>query len=211
MWSDFTARVPQECLQVHRPRTLQEVQEVTEQFLVHYNQQRPHQGRSCGNQPPRVACPAFPTLSTVPETVDPDHWLWRVHQQAFARTIRVNGNLSINRQDYYVSRSLMGQRVTCSFNAAEKCFDIGQPERHIKSVPRKRLARPVDALPGVCGVDEAGSTFRISALSAHPSEAHPGPIVMLIPAGIETAGSRTKPLEEGFGLMLWPWFPLLAT
>jgi len=34
---------------------------------------------------------------------------------------------------------------------------------------------------------------------------------MLIPAGIETAGSRTKPLEEGFGLMLWPWFPLLAT
>src|SRR6266567_3973190 len=148
MWSDFTARVPHECLQVHRPRTLQEVQEVTEQFLVHYNQQRPHQGRSCGNQPPRVACPAFPTLSTVPETVDPDHWLWQVHQQAFARTIRVNGNLSINRQDYYVSRHL----------AAGKAHQVG---------PDQGLARPVDALPRVCGVDEAGSTFRISALSAH--------------------------------------------
>jgi transposase InsO family protein len=135
----FHRSLGHECLQVHRPRTLQEVQEVTEQFLVHYNQERPHQGRSCGNQPPWAACPAFPTLPAVPETVDPDRWLWQVHQQAFARTIRVNGNLSINRQDYYVSRSLAGQRVTCWVNAAEKCFDIWQPAGPIKSVPIKGL------------------------------------------------------------------------
>jgi hypothetical protein len=78
-------------------------------------------------------------LPAVPATVDPDRWLWQVHQQAFARTIRINGKLSINREDYYVSRSLAGQRVTCWVNAAEKCFDIWQPEGRIKSIPIKGL------------------------------------------------------------------------
>jgi transposase InsO family protein len=31
----------QECLQVHQPSTLQEVREVTEAFLQHYNHERP--------------------------------------------------------------------------------------------------------------------------------------------------------------------------
>src|SRR6266851_10515027 len=71
----FHRSLGQECLQVHRPGTLSEVSKLTEVFLTHYNDQRPNQARSCGNQPPRVACPAFPTLPAVPQTVDPDHWL----------------------------------------------------------------------------------------------------------------------------------------
>jgi len=35
----FHRSLGHECLQIHRPGTLQEVQEVTEQFLLHYNQQ----------------------------------------------------------------------------------------------------------------------------------------------------------------------------
>ena len=115
------------------------VQEATESFLVHYNDERPNQARSCGNHPPRVACPAFPTLPAVPQTVDPDRWLLQRHKQAFARTIRADGKLTINREDYYVSRSLAGQRVTCWVNAAEKCFDIWQPGGCIKSVQIKGL------------------------------------------------------------------------
>ena len=65
--------------------------------------------RSCGNQPPRVACPTFPRLPAVPQTVDPDRWLMQINQQAFARTIRANGKLTVNREDYYVSRSLAGK------------------------------------------------------------------------------------------------------
>jgi hypothetical protein len=126
-------------LQVHRPATLSEVFELTEAYLSHYNQQRPNQARSCGNQPPRVACPAFPTLPKVPEMVDPDCWLQQMHKRAFARTIRAGGDLTINHQDYYVSRSLAGQRVSCWVNAAEKCFDIWKPEGVIKSVPIKGL------------------------------------------------------------------------
>jgi hypothetical protein len=139
MSSAFTVRVPQECLQIHRPATIAEVGELTEAYLAHYNTQRPNQARSCGNLPPQVACPAFPTLPTVPQTVDPDRWLVQVDKRAFARTIRAGGDVSINHQDYYVSRSLAGQRVTCSLNAAEKHFDIWQPGGLIKSVPIKGL------------------------------------------------------------------------
>jgi transposase InsO family protein len=52
----------QECLKLHRPATLQEVCEVTETFLQHYNYERPHQGRACGNVPPRAAFPTLPPL-----------------------------------------------------------------------------------------------------------------------------------------------------
>jgi hypothetical protein len=112
---------------------------VTEAFLHHYNQERPNQARSCGNQPPRVAYSSFPTLPAVPQTFDPDFWLIQVKKRAFARTIRARGDLTINREDYYVSRSLAGQRVTCWVNAAENCFDIWQPAGHIKSIPIKGL------------------------------------------------------------------------
>jgi hypothetical protein len=86
-----------------------------------------------------VACPAFPTLPPVPQTVDPDRWLLQMNKRAFARTIRADGKLTINHHDYYVGRNLAGQRVTCSLNAAEKCFDIWQPQGRIKSAPIKGL------------------------------------------------------------------------
>ncbi len=129
----------QERLQIHQPDTLSQVSELTEAYLSHYNSERPNQARSCGNQPPRVACPTFPTLPAVPQTVDPDRWLMQINQQAFARTIRADGKLTINHEDYYVSRALAGQRVTCWVNAAEKRFEIWQPGRLIKSVPIKGL------------------------------------------------------------------------
>jgi Integrase core domain len=133
----FHRSLGQECLQVHRPGTLSQVSELTETYLSHYNSERPNQARSCGNQPPRVACPTLPTRPAVPQTVDPDRWLVQINQQAFARTIRTDGKLTINREDYYVSRSLAGQRVTCWVNAAQKQFDIWQPGGRIKSIPIK--------------------------------------------------------------------------
>lgn len=135
----FHRSLGQECLQIHRPATLSQVAEFTEAFLAHYNQERPNQARSCGNQPPRVAYPAFPTLPAVPQTVDPDYWLVQVHKRAFARTVRAKGDLTINCQNYYVSRTLAGQRVTCWVNAAEKHFEIWQPGKLIKTIPIKGL------------------------------------------------------------------------
>jgi transposase InsO family protein len=135
----FHRTLGHECLQIHRPGTLSQVSELTETFLAHSNQQRPNQARSCGNQPPRVACQQFPVLPSVPEMVDPDGWLVLMHKQAFARSIRTGGNVTINHQDYYVSQTLAGQRVTCWVNAANKRFDIWQPGRLIKSISIKGL------------------------------------------------------------------------
>ena len=154
---------------MHRPGTLSQVAEVTEAFLVHYNSERPNQARSCGNQPPRVACQQFPTLPRVPQMVDPDRWLWQVNKQAFARTVRAGGDLTINHQDYYVSRSLAGQRVTCWVNAAEKCFDIWQPAGRIKSIPIRGLygqAMPFEEYVGLMK-REARSEYR-QYLRTHP-------------------------------------------
>jgi hypothetical protein len=125
---------------VHRPGTLLQVSELTETFLAHYNQQRPNQARSCGNHPPGVACQQFPALPSVPEMVDPDRWLAQMNRRAFARTIRAGGDLTINHQDYYVGRTLAGQRVTCWVNATEKHFEIWQSGRLIKSIPIKGLS-----------------------------------------------------------------------
>lgn len=50
----------EECLQVYRPADLEAVKTVTARFLHHYNEERPHQGRSCNNQPPLKAFPTLP-------------------------------------------------------------------------------------------------------------------------------------------------------
>ncbi len=165
----FHRSLGHECLEVHRPATLSEVVSLTEGYLSHYNSERPNQARSCGNRPPRVACSVFPTLPKVPETIDPDCWLVQVNQQAFARTIRADGKLTINRQDYYVSRSLAGQRITCWVNAAEKQFDIWLPAGHIKSIPIKGLhgqPMPFEEYVGLMK-QEARSEYQ-QYLRAHP-------------------------------------------
>jgi hypothetical protein len=62
----------QECLQIRLPMTLGEVREATEEFLQHYNHERPHQGKACGNRPPQTAFPNLPALPPLPERVNPD-------------------------------------------------------------------------------------------------------------------------------------------
>jgi hypothetical protein len=99
----------QECLQVFHPQTLEEVREVTETFLVHYNTERPHQGLSCGNQPPRVAFPHLPSLPALPFSVDPDAWLASIHGQHFVRKIRQNGTVRIAEGSYYVDLDRIGK------------------------------------------------------------------------------------------------------
>jgi len=95
----------QECLQIHRPGTLQEVREVTERFVLHYNHERPHQGRTCQNQPPRVAFPSLPPLPPVPHTVNPDRWLQSIHGQAFARRIGSDGCVEVDQEPYYIKQA----------------------------------------------------------------------------------------------------------
>jgi hypothetical protein len=110
-----------ECLQVYRPGTLQEVREVTATFLQHYNWERPHQGRSCGNVPPRVAFPTLPTLPDLPARVDPDGWLSTFDRQMYLRHVGHDGCVDVDLQTYDISSQMAKRTVHmpggCSWEA----------------------------------------------------------------------------------------------
>ncbi|MBO0792973.1 MAG: transposase, partial [Ktedonobacteraceae bacterium] len=131
----------QECLQIFHPQTLEEVRAVTETFLVHYNTERPHQGRSCGNQPPRVAFPSLPALSMLPSSVDPDAWLASIHGQHFVRKVRQNGTVRLAEGSYYVDLDRIGQYVDLCVDAQQQAFVIRHRQKLLKQVPIKGLRK----------------------------------------------------------------------
>jgi hypothetical protein len=129
----------QECLQIQRPTTLEEVRVVTEQFLRHDNPERPHQGRSCRNRPPRVAHPILPTLPSLPKQIDPDCWLATVDGQAFARKIDTHGCVKVDLQTDYIKQGLSGQHVVLFVHAQSRTFDVYLGSQQIKQVLIKGL------------------------------------------------------------------------
>ena len=129
----------EECLAVQRPTTLEEVQQVTEQFRQHYNEQRPHQGRSCGNRPPRTAFPDLPKLPAVPDIINPDRWLEVCDGLHVVRTVNRRGLVSIDLKDYYVGQALAGQRVALHLSAKTRTWLVFQGTKQLKALPVKGL------------------------------------------------------------------------
>jgi hypothetical protein len=101
----------QDCLQIRLPTTLGEVREATEEFLQHYNHQRPHQGTACGNRPPQTAFPNLPVLPPVPDRVNPDRWLETIGGQAFAQKVGGDFSVDVDEEPYYISQALAGQEA----------------------------------------------------------------------------------------------------
>jgi transposase InsO family protein len=128
-----------ECLQVQRPGTLQEVREATEAFLQHYNWERPHQGRACGNVPPRVAFPSLPTLPALPARVDPDGWLCALDHQMYLRHVGRDGCVDVDLQTYYISSQMAKRAVLLQVDAALKHFVVWHEDQTIKTLPIKGL------------------------------------------------------------------------
>ena len=128
-----------ECLAVHRPATLAEVRTVTAQFMQHYNEERPHQGLSCGNRPPRTAFPTLPQLPAVPDVVNPDRWLEVSDGLHVVRTVSRNGTVSIDLKEYYVGRALAGQRVALHLSAKARSWLVIQGTQPLKALPLKGL------------------------------------------------------------------------
>ena len=129
----------QECLAVDRPATLEQVREVTATFVQHYNWSRPHQGRSCGNQPPRVAFPTLPELPAVPDLVDPDRWLRVNDGLHLVRLVRRDGTVRVDLKSYYVGRPLAGQHVALHLSAAKGALLVVHGHQVIKTLPLKGL------------------------------------------------------------------------
>jgi transposase InsO family protein len=128
-----------ECLEISRPGTLEEVRTVTQHFQQHYNGERPHQGRSCRNQPPALAHPVLPTRPALPVTVDPDLWLTALDGRWYPRRVKTDGRIQIDGTYYYIKQDLAGQHIMLRLNASTRCFDVFGGEQFVKSVPIKNL------------------------------------------------------------------------
>jgi transposase InsO family protein len=129
----------EECLQVYHPTTEDHVRTITRHFQRFYNEERPHQGLSCRNQPPRVAFSTLPTLPMVPTEVDPDRWLTVVHGRCYPRRVGPNGTITVSDTSYYIRQTLRGQYITLQIDAPAREFVVYHQQQEIKRLPIKGL------------------------------------------------------------------------
>ena len=129
----------EECLNQHRPTTLAQVIEVTETYARHYNYERPHQGISCDNQPPRLALPDAATQRRLPEIVNPDAWLKVAAKKPYGRRVNANGSIQIGGYRYYVSKKLAKREVLLRLHPQEKQLLVYVDDCCRKRIPLKGL------------------------------------------------------------------------
>jgi hypothetical protein len=132
----------EECLKVHRPADLEAVTSVTARYQQHYNEERPHQGLSCGNQPPRRAFPELPTRPAAPMLVDPDRWLEALDGKRFVRKVEQSTAVKLDYHRYYVNRELVGQHVTLIVRASDRTLSIQHRGKEVRRVPLYGIGRP---------------------------------------------------------------------
>ena len=128
-----------ECLLLEHPTDLQSTKEVNQHYAQHYNFERPSQALTCQNQPPRVAFPDPPQLPKLPDVVDPDNWLSKIHGKRYKRRINHNGCVQISKQRYYISKQLKGLYVLLRVDAPNRQFLVELNSQIIKHLPIKGL------------------------------------------------------------------------
>jgi hypothetical protein len=115
------------------------VREVTEAFLQHYNEERPHQGRTCGNVPPRVAFPTLPTEPALPERVDPDAWLTPLNRKMYLRHVGREGCVDLDLATYSIGPQMAGRTVLLQLRAESRQFAVWHQDQVVKLLPIKGL------------------------------------------------------------------------
>ena len=129
----------EECLALDRPADLEQAKAATAAFVRHYNVERPHQGLSCGNRPPRTAFPQLPPLPALPPTVDPDGWLTHLDGLHLERKVDRHGMVSVDLKRYYISAHLVGQHVVLHLDAPGRCLQVLHEQQVIKTLPLRGL------------------------------------------------------------------------
>lgn len=131
--------IQEECIHIKHPETLSNACDLLMSYRIVYNSVRPHQGSACGNQPPYRAFPKLPHLRSLPDSIDLDRWLHKLHRRSFRRRVQANGSVKVDKRSYYVGRHLRGQSVNLRINADTQVFDVMQKRQVIKSIPIKGL------------------------------------------------------------------------
>jgi len=131
----------EECLRVQHPADLEAVTTVTAAFQQHYNYERPHQGITCGNRPPRVAFPTLPARPPLPLTVDQDRWVMALHGQQYIRKVQHDTGVTIGAGRYYTTQALVGKHVTLRIDASDTTFVVEYEGQEVKRVPIQGTGR----------------------------------------------------------------------
>ena len=135
----FIRSYKEESVYRDRPNDVVQAQISANDYLELYNLERPNQALTCNNTPPALALVDPPFLPRLPDTIDPDAWLKRYHEQVFKRRVRSNGYVSVDKSTYYVGQKHKGQRVLLQLNAETKQFDVILDEKIIKTMDIKGL------------------------------------------------------------------------
>lgn len=158
----FNRTLKYECLLVERPGNLEATTKLLQEFQPLYNEQRPHQGISCHNQPPLTAFPPPFNLRSLPEQVDPDTWLIHLHNKHFRRRISQRGTIDIGEYSYYLGRQWHGRAVVIKVDALRHQLHVEMDNKLLKSLKLKGLIGTVlslnDYLKLIC--EQARSEIR---------------------------------------------------
>ncbi|HEY7123470.1 MAG TPA: integrase core domain-containing protein [Ktedonobacterales bacterium] len=130
-----------ECLLFHHPTDLGQVREVTAQYHHHYNHERPNQAKPCGNRPPRVAFPNLPARPPLPDVIDPDGWVQAIHGQRFARKVKRDGSVQLEKRPYHIKQALAGTHVVLEVDGPAQELVVWQQKEVIKRLPIKGLQK----------------------------------------------------------------------
>mgnify|MGYP000147361871 FL=1 len=137
----FNRNQKQEALRKHKPVTVEDAQQVVNDYRYFYNVERPSQAITCRDLPPSEAIgDNAPFLPRLPDEVDPDRWLDYWHQRTFRRNITSNGSISIDKRSYYVGRDHKNSRALLRLDAEQKLFFVYKGDTEIKQLPIKGLA-----------------------------------------------------------------------
>ena len=147
---------------------------MTSAFVEHYNWQRPHQGISCGNRPPRVAFPELPTLTRVPDVVNADGWLSWVDGEHVVRLVKRQGFVKVDLCTYYVSSKLAGQSVALRLNATDGCLQGMHPLVMHRALPLKGLHRRSYSYQDYVTLMQGEASTQQRLLALQKRRTHPG-------------------------------------
>jgi hypothetical protein len=122
------------------------------------NDERPHQGVSCANLPPRVAFPVLPTLPPVPALVDMDRWRHVYDGHSFVRKVRHGGSVTVADVPYYVKAHLLGQHVALRVDAEVGQFVVEADGHEVQRLAIKGIG--LGRLPFATFVDQLCAAAR---------------------------------------------------
>jgi hypothetical protein len=106
---------------------------------------RPHQGKPCGNRPPRVAFPELPVRPAVPLWVDPDQWVQAIDGEHYARKVGPDGCVKLGERRYYVQKGLAGRHIVLEIDAPTCELVVWYRKEVIKHLSLKGLTKTLVA------------------------------------------------------------------